>query len=89
VRRLSDRVQFKFEACDQYVKKTPNLKDKDIKFSFDEWSPRNRAAADEGWAALRQLWLRNRWRPRRAYTSIRRGGPAGRPCSDLPQTATI
>jgi alpha-L-arabinofuranosidase len=45
VRRLSDRVQFKFEAWDQYVKTMPNLKDKDIKFSFDEWSPRNRAVS--------------------------------------------
>ncbi len=42
-RRLSNRVQFKFEAWEQYLKTMPNLKDKDIKFSFDEWSPRNRA----------------------------------------------
>jgi alpha-L-arabinofuranosidase len=43
VRRLSNRVQFKFEAWDEYVKRMPFLKDKDIKFAFDEWSPRNRA----------------------------------------------
>jgi alpha-N-arabinofuranosidase len=43
VRRLSNRVQFKFEAWEQYLKMMPNLKDKDIKFSFDEWSPRNRS----------------------------------------------
>ena len=43
VRRLSNRVQFKFEAWDEYVKRMPALKDKDIKFAFDEWSPRNRA----------------------------------------------
>ena len=43
VRRLSNRVQFKFEAWDEYVKRMPYLKDKDIKFAFDEWSPRNRA----------------------------------------------
>jgi alpha-L-arabinofuranosidase len=43
VRRLSNRVQFKFEAWDEYVKRYPSLKDKDIKFAFDEWSPRNRA----------------------------------------------
>jgi len=43
VRRLSNRVQFKFEAWDEYVKRMPNLKDKDIKFAFDEWSPRNRS----------------------------------------------
>jgi alpha-N-arabinofuranosidase len=42
VRRLSNRVQFKFEAWDEYVKRMPYLKDKDIKFAFDEWSPRNR-----------------------------------------------
>ncbi len=43
VRRLSNRVQFKFEAWDEYVKRMPYLKDKDIRFAFDEWSPRNRA----------------------------------------------
>jgi alpha-N-arabinofuranosidase len=42
VRRLSNRVQFKFEAWDEYVKRMPSLKDKDITFAFDEWSPRNR-----------------------------------------------
>ena len=39
VRRLSNRVQFKFEAWDEYLKRFPYLKDKDIKFAFDEWSP--------------------------------------------------
>jgi alpha-L-arabinofuranosidase len=43
VRRLSNRVQFKFEAWDEYLRRFPHLKDKDIKFAFDEWSPRNRA----------------------------------------------
>jgi alpha-N-arabinofuranosidase len=43
VRRLSNRVQFKFEAWDEYVKQMPSLKNKDIKFAFDEWSPRNRS----------------------------------------------
>jgi alpha-N-arabinofuranosidase len=43
VRRLSNRVQFKFEAWDEYVKRMPNLKHMDIKFAFDEWSPRNRS----------------------------------------------
>lgn len=43
VRRLSNRVEFKFEAWDEYVKQMPSLKEKDIKFAFDEWSPRNRA----------------------------------------------
>jgi alpha-N-arabinofuranosidase len=43
VRRLSNRVQFKFEAWDEYVKRMPSLANKDIKFAFDEWSPRNRS----------------------------------------------
>jgi alpha-N-arabinofuranosidase len=43
VRRLSNRVEFKFEAWEEYVKRMPYLKDKDIKFAFDEWSPRNRS----------------------------------------------
>jgi len=42
VRRLSNRVQLKFEAWDEYVKRFPGLRDKDIRFAFDEWSPRNR-----------------------------------------------
>jgi alpha-L-arabinofuranosidase len=41
VRRMSNRVEFKFEAWDEYVKRMPGLKDKDIKFAFDEWSPRS------------------------------------------------
>jgi len=44
VRRLSNRVQFKFEAWDEYVKRMPGLKERNIRFAFDEWSPRNRAA---------------------------------------------
>jgi alpha-N-arabinofuranosidase len=43
VRRLANRVQFKFEAWDEYVKRMPSLKDKNIMFAFDEWSPRNRS----------------------------------------------
>ena len=42
VRRLANRVQFKFEAWEEYLKRYPSLRDKDIKFAFDEWSPRNR-----------------------------------------------
>jgi alpha-N-arabinofuranosidase len=45
VRRLANRVQFKFEAWEEYLKRLPHLKDKDIKFAFDEWSPRNRGLA--------------------------------------------
>lgn len=40
VRRMPNRVEFKFEAWDEYVKRMPYLKDKDIQFAFDEWSPR-------------------------------------------------
>lgn len=43
VRRLSNRVQFKFEAWDEYVRRMPHLKDRAIRFAFDEWSPRNRS----------------------------------------------
>jgi alpha-N-arabinofuranosidase len=42
VRRLSNRVQFKFEAWQEYLRRFPYLKGKDIQFAFDEWSPRNR-----------------------------------------------
>jgi alpha-N-arabinofuranosidase len=42
VRRLSNRVEFKFEAWEEYLKRFPGLKDKGIRFAFDEWSPRNR-----------------------------------------------
>lgn len=40
VRRMPNRVEFKFEAWDEYVKRMPYLKNKDIHFAFDEWSPR-------------------------------------------------
>lgn len=46
VRRLANRVQFKFEAWDEYVKRMPHLKDRDIRFAFDEWSPRNRSVGN-------------------------------------------
>ena len=42
VRRMSNKVQMKFEAWDEYLKRMPALKGKDIKFAFDEWAPRNR-----------------------------------------------
>jgi alpha-N-arabinofuranosidase len=42
VRRLSNRVQLKFEAWEEYLRRFPHLKDEDIRFAFDEWSPRNR-----------------------------------------------
>jgi alpha-N-arabinofuranosidase len=43
VRRMSNKVEMKFEAWSEYLKRMPSLKDKDIKFAFDEWAPRNRA----------------------------------------------
>jgi len=43
VRRLSNKVQYKFEAWEEYLKRMPALKNKDIKFALDEWSPRNRS----------------------------------------------
>jgi hypothetical protein len=41
-RRLANRVQFKFEAWEEYLRRFPGLKDRNIRFAFDEWSPRNR-----------------------------------------------
>jgi alpha-N-arabinofuranosidase len=43
VRRLSNKVAFKFEAWEEYLRRMPYLKEKNIKFAFDEWSPRNRS----------------------------------------------
>ena len=54
-RRLSNRVQFKFEAWDEYVKQMPYLRDKDIKFAFDEWSPRNRSVGSGPAPALNPM----------------------------------
>jgi alpha-L-arabinofuranosidase len=48
VRRLSNKVEFKFEAWEEYLKRMPSLKGKDIKFAFDEWSPRNRSLTPGG-----------------------------------------
>jgi alpha-L-arabinofuranosidase len=45
VRRMSNKVQMKFEAWDEYLKRMPSLKTKDIRFAFDEWAPRNRAVS--------------------------------------------
>ena len=42
VRRMSNKVQMKFEAWEEYLKRMPSLKGKNIKFAFDEWAPRNR-----------------------------------------------
>jgi len=42
-RRMPNKVEMKFEAWEEYLKRMPFLKDKDIKFAFDEWAPRNRS----------------------------------------------
>jgi alpha-N-arabinofuranosidase len=44
-RRLANRIGEAFEAWEKYVEKMPSLKDKDIKFIFDEWGNRLRGAS--------------------------------------------
>jgi alpha-N-arabinofuranosidase len=51
VRRMSNKVQMKFEAWEEYQKRLPALKGKNIQFAFDEWAPRNRAVSGPGGAA--------------------------------------
>ncbi len=48
VRRMSNKVQMKFEAWEEYLRRMPSLKSKDIKFAFDEWAPRNRSVNPSG-----------------------------------------
>lgn len=43
-RRLANRIGEAFEAWDKYVEKMPWLKEKNIKFIFDEWGNRMRSA---------------------------------------------
>ncbi len=45
VRRLPNKLAFKFEAWPEYLKRIPSLKEKNIKFAFDQWSPGNRTVA--------------------------------------------
>jgi alpha-N-arabinofuranosidase len=47
-RRLANRIGEAFEAWDKYVEKMPSLKEKDIKFIFDEWGNRLRSATGNG-----------------------------------------
>jgi alpha-L-arabinofuranosidase len=47
-RRLPNRVGAAFAAWDKYVARIPELKTKDIKFIFDEWGCRFRAAEGSG-----------------------------------------
>jgi alpha-N-arabinofuranosidase len=43
-RRMANRIGEAFEAWDKYVEKMPELKEKTIKFIFDEWGMRFRSA---------------------------------------------
>jgi alpha-N-arabinofuranosidase len=43
VRRMPNKVQMKFEAWEEYLKRMPSLRGKNIQFAFDEWAPRSRA----------------------------------------------
>jgi alpha-N-arabinofuranosidase len=47
-RRIANRIGGFFDAWDKYVEEMPALKDKDIKFIFDEWGNRNRSMAGNG-----------------------------------------
>ncbi len=51
VRRMPNKVQMKFEAWEEYLKRMPSLKGKEIKFAFDEWAPRNRSVNPQGGGA--------------------------------------
>jgi alpha-N-arabinofuranosidase len=42
-RRMANRIGEAFDAWQKYVEKMPSLKDRDIKFIFDEWGCRYRA----------------------------------------------
>ncbi len=44
-RRLANRIGGAFDAWDKYVERMPALKDKGIKFIFDEWGNRLRSAS--------------------------------------------
>ncbi len=43
-RRMANRIGEAFEAWEKYVERMPSLKEKNIKFIFDEWGVRNRSA---------------------------------------------
>src|ERR1039457_701571 len=51
-RRIANRIGGFFDAWDKSVEKMPSLKDKDIKFIFDEWGNRNRSMAGNGCPCL-------------------------------------
>ena len=53
-RRLANRIGEAFEAWDKYVEKMPKLKEKNIKFIFDEWGNRLRSATGNGGGGFMQ-----------------------------------
>jgi len=53
-RRLANRIGGAFEAWDKYVEKMPWLKEKNIKFIFDEWGNRMRSASGNGGGGFMQ-----------------------------------
>jgi len=53
-RRLANRIGAAFDAWDKYVEKMPSLKDKGIKFIFDEWGNRLRSATGNGGGGFMQ-----------------------------------
>lgn len=57
VRRMPNKVQMKFEAWEEYLKRMPSLKGKDIRFAFDEWAPRNRPVSPSSTAPVSSLML--------------------------------
>ncbi len=52
-RRIANRIGGFFDAWDKYVEKMPSLKDKNIRFIFDEWGNRNRSMAGNAGGAGR------------------------------------
>jgi hypothetical protein len=61
-RRLANRIGGAFDAWDKYVEKMPSLKDKGIKFIFDEWGNRLRSASPNdsgGFRAKPECWCRS------------------------------
>jgi alpha-N-arabinofuranosidase len=46
-RRLANRIGGAFDCWDKYVEKMPSLKEKNIKFIFDEWGNRPRSASSQ------------------------------------------
>jgi alpha-N-arabinofuranosidase len=53
-RRLANRIGEAFEAWDKYVEKMPWLKERSIKFIFDEWGNRLRSASGNGGGGFMQ-----------------------------------